>query len=76
MIEVFVILVTISISLIVGSYVGMKLTSRRFKRDFHVISGKDAERFYKEINDEEVSDKQKVFLENCLKQLNEYEEIK
>ena len=76
MIVEFFIVVAIMISFVVGSYVGMKLTTWRLHKDFHVISGKDADRLYKKINDKEVSDEHKEFIKDCLGLLNEYEEIK
>ena len=38
-----------------------------------ILKGKAAKRFYKEINDGEVSEKQKKFLEECSKLLHLYE---
>jgi len=38
-----------------------------------VLKGKAAKRFYKVINDGEISDKQKKYIEHCLKLLHSYE---
>ena len=35
-----------------------------------ILKGKDAKRFYEEINQGEISDKQKKFLEECLSLLH------
>ena len=35
-----------------------------------ILKGKAAKRFYKEINDGEISDKQKKYIEHCLKVLH------
>ncbi len=36
-----------------------------------ILKGKAAKRFYREINQKEISDKQKKFLGECLKLINE-----
>lgn len=36
-----------------------------------ILKGKSAKRFYREINDSEISDEQKKFLGECLKLINE-----
>lgn len=38
-----------------------------------IIKGKDAKRFYKNINNGKISEKQKKFLEECKETLHEYE---
>lgn len=38
-----------------------------------ILKGKAAKRFYKEINQGEISDKQKKFLDDCVKLLHSYE---
>lgn len=41
-----------------------------------ILKGKSAKRFYSEINDGEISEKQKKFLNECLSLLHQYEEKK
>jgi hypothetical protein len=36
-----------------------------------ILKGKSAKRFYREINDNKISDKQKKFLRECLMLINE-----
>jgi len=38
-----------------------------------ILKGKSAKRFYKEINNGKISEKQKKFLEECVQLLHSYE---
>ena len=52
---------------VIGIIVGIQIGKSMLEKKLHIVTGKNAKRFYENINDKEITPKQQKFLDDCVK---------